>query len=1333
MLRRSLRRWRAGARALVHRGCPLPMPILLRIHVHRSISQRSLSNIREASTSTFACKSSCANASALGRTGMSSPPISNRRRSSSLPIFLPGKTRFASTASAAACAPSKSSKKSSVPLARMTKAPPSTSSSGSKTSAITKPSATINSKKSCSSSSEARAGVMRARSRTSEVMSNGSMIKRSAAPAASSRRTQQISTTSSTKISTAPRRLVPLTNTKSSPSRKVPLSADAPTPSSASTAPSVRKSPTAVSKGPVHLQFLGHTQYIDLESEADRVCERILKDKVRLIGIDAEWNMTFKKNAVQRVALLQLAYEIPKPNPRARASWAPALMRAHESLQRPIRVKLFHLSEFSRFPAALRKILEDDEILKVGVNIKGDCSRLVKEHKIEVSENKVAWVDTEKLARRKISLSKEPVEEGAEEMRNYTLASLCSYFYRISIDKTREIRCGNWERWPLTTLQQNYAATDAATHLSTYWALEKMEDLPESEQLRRTAVRRSGPSSTSSRPFDLIGMIRRIVDAPATTSSSSAGSSSGSTATTPPLSRSSTSPYNSKSSQSRSSSASSGEASSSNHSAREEQNSVILFRPRFPSAQATELRTRELDRFMRNETGSSLLRLEVPTCLDVTLPSSFFDTAPNCEQENVAESETVDEDQRPAPPDAEKENARETKVGVSASSLNQLVSSATSNYSSDREAAEEIAKKARRRRRVDLLSGEAVSIAEELDKFLRDRIEAPPVSGISTPETRKMAKDFIEQDGGTVLTGPPGPSRSSFASKSKSKRARTKKQELAASPTSSREKATQKALRGQDDHVSSSAANTKNVEEDSSLPVGAEENESDLPAWKRRRCAPPDWADTSSIASGRLISKEYSALVTGGQESGQDENSSDTNGVELPDPGGVRSKSVDTQAGDARATPLNFRDEGSTSVSSTSSSRGSKFRRKNATGFERTLSADLVAKPDASVDQRFFSDEAHTDPVTNLQYEMVEFPSLPAESNASDTLPIASSAASTRSSEGAKTADTAPKWHMCVPWTNPQKYAFVYVPTRIFGVTKLVGSSTWQESSNTGKLGAADTRTSGSPPAASPLKSTAQEEETVKSRKPISLHVELTHAMERVWLRVLQQGYTLDEVAKELNLKRITVISYLSRSLISGRHYIWGPHLGVSDLHLARILDALSASASTSSGNRNTIQAVRPVAATTTASKSKTEGTMSNTTETGIQAKESKQEQEHEKSSISTPASSLNRSATTTPKYGFVGTPTMTLEQLADEIELDTIRTSIAVLHLRRLVDAGTPAEISAVVPALCAAKLERYKWAIRKWKKFSVFSSSDYHYHAAGATTTRTAPKLKVVDEIEK
>lgn len=47
-------------------------------------------------------------------------------------------------------------------------------------------------------------------------------------------------------------------------------------------------------------------------------------------------------------------------------------------------------------------------------------------------------------------------------------AGLCQELLHLTLDKTNDVRCSNWETLPLSVVQKAYAATDAYAALAVY-------------------------------------------------------------------------------------------------------------------------------------------------------------------------------------------------------------------------------------------------------------------------------------------------------------------------------------------------------------------------------------------------------------------------------------------------------------------------------------------------------------------------------------------------------------------------------------------------------------------------------------------------------------------------------------------------------------------------------------------------------------------------------------------------------------------------------------------------------------------------------------------------
>jgi len=892
------------------------------------------------------------------------------------------------------------------------------------------------------------------------------------------------------------------------------------------------------------LQFCGPCQYITNESDAEEVCRKILRNNdVKVIGVDAEWNMTYRKNHRQHVALLQFAYE--DNSLLARYSWPAEVRKKHASLERKMQVKLFHLRHFAHFPASLRRILEADDILKVGVNVKGDCTRMVRGGFIDVPEGKPAWLDTEKLARRKVLLQQaarlpaevnlcaapaiaEPenlqAEQGGEEdasplssaaapapgggprLSDFTLASLCGYFYQgVPLEKERRVRCSNWEQLPLTASQQKYAATDAATHLSTYWALQELEDLPESAII--AAGNRGGRGSGS------VGAMRggAIFNMHAMVARRSPAHCAGAVAENLAEDE-----------------IAAGDAAPDTHDAEQEQpasSPPLYFRPRVPQELLAKIAGEN------QQDAPKLRRIEVEACLDTRMPADFFSADysgaerehPSGNKADPAQARPVGEEERrslsagshmmvddvvgpaPSPTRTILKAPRQTEMRSTSSPSEQSV-----------EAARRLARGRRMLQRADLVTGSAITIAQENESFLTATLGSPPRRARKakrTPHGQAQADETTAPEG---VASPDG--------------VRLVRSLLGVQPTR------QKKLRKE------------------------------------------------------TFSEEYRQILAEAEDG-------------TPEVEGT--------------TPLKSSPPGAgATAASTVLANGKKFRRKHAV----RAGTDALG---AGGEEQLASQVQRT--------RRVDVPAPPA--SALPALPV-----------GAE--DPLDGSHLderfCVPWESPlplPRHSFLFVPERANAYSVLVSPS------------------SDATAAASASSSSTSTGATASSSSPGCTHghvaqIQLPPAVFRAWHRVLQQGYTLGEACRELQLKPATLESYLTKAMISGKEYIWGPHLGVSDETLQVLVDAL----------------------------------------------------------------------------GSDGRALPSNQTFLENAGLDSTQANLALLHLKRLVDAGSYDEISRAVPALDPKKLEAKLWSIRRAKTWFHFaprpSKSKNHLQNMAPVQVASSPR---------
>jgi hypothetical protein len=179
--------------------------------------------------------------------------------------------------------------------------------------------------------------------------------------------------------------------------------------------------------------------YISTNDHASAACLTIREEMERLgslvLGFDCEWQVIFNSE-VKHPATIQLSTYSG-------------------------RCFLFHVirgnSKPSFLPKALEQLLEDDKIIKVGVGIKGDCTRLEKAYGVEVAN----IVDVAQFA---ISRKMEIIGHG--------LRDLVRKFLQHDLPKDPKIRNSNWQAKNLSHEQIIYACLDAYASVQVYMFIE---------------------------------------------------------------------------------------------------------------------------------------------------------------------------------------------------------------------------------------------------------------------------------------------------------------------------------------------------------------------------------------------------------------------------------------------------------------------------------------------------------------------------------------------------------------------------------------------------------------------------------------------------------------------------------------------------------------------------------------------------------------------------------------------------------------------------------------------------------------------------------------------
>jgi hypothetical protein len=195
------------------------------------------------------------------------------------------------------------------------------------------------------------------------------------------------------------------------------------------------------------------THYCRSLEVAERVAQKFLE--VKVVGFDIEWRpFSPVKNIKQNASLIQLACED--------------------------RIALFHVALFEGttpeqlMPPSLKAILESPDILKVGVAVKGDFSRLKRYLNIQAQgvfelsrlHNLVEWhaKDPDKVSNKLVALAVQVLQH--LQLPLYKGAPLED----DPVD-TENVRESDWSK-PLNLQQIHYAATDAYAGFRLYHLLE---------------------------------------------------------------------------------------------------------------------------------------------------------------------------------------------------------------------------------------------------------------------------------------------------------------------------------------------------------------------------------------------------------------------------------------------------------------------------------------------------------------------------------------------------------------------------------------------------------------------------------------------------------------------------------------------------------------------------------------------------------------------------------------------------------------------------------------------------------------------------------------------
>lgn len=166
--------------------------------------------------------------------------------------------------------------------------------------------------------------------------------------------------------------------------------------------------------------FEGKIVVVDTLDGLHRACEALSKEKI--IGFDTETRPSFKAGVSYNVSLVQLSTATT--------------------------CYLIRLCSV-RFDKVLQKLLENREVLKVGVDVTGDIRNLSKIRHFRAGGF--------------VELQKEVEAFGIEDK---SLRKMAAIILGVGVSKAQ--RLSNWEAKEMTASQMRYAATDAWICLEMY-------------------------------------------------------------------------------------------------------------------------------------------------------------------------------------------------------------------------------------------------------------------------------------------------------------------------------------------------------------------------------------------------------------------------------------------------------------------------------------------------------------------------------------------------------------------------------------------------------------------------------------------------------------------------------------------------------------------------------------------------------------------------------------------------------------------------------------------------------------------------------------------------
>ncbi|KAF9339160.1 hypothetical protein BGZ91_006838 [Linnemannia elongata] len=165
-------------------------------------------------------------------------------------------------------------------------------------------------------------------------------------------------------------------------------------------------------------------------------------------------------------------------------------------------VYLFHVIHMKRFPEALARILQDKSILKVGINIRNDATKMFKDWG-------VGCASLVELG----ALSIQVQDDLSTQRKVRSMERLSRELLQHAVEKVPLTRMGNWESKNLSANQLSYAANDVFV---TYELAEKIKELQKARPNQDYVVPLATVHNQGTTVVTVRGSLQERVDRPAT-------------------------------------------------------------------------------------------------------------------------------------------------------------------------------------------------------------------------------------------------------------------------------------------------------------------------------------------------------------------------------------------------------------------------------------------------------------------------------------------------------------------------------------------------------------------------------------------------------------------------------------------------------------------------------------------------------------------------------------------------------------------------------------------------------------------------------------------------